>query len=217
MTHHQAVESMAAERYLLDEMSEIERYRFEEHFFECEECAEAMRLGHLLRTDAKELFTPDVSGTATAPAPARAQGPRWKVAVPWAAAATLALALGYQSIALQAPLPAGDTVAFSPVPLRAASRGQTPVIALPDRDTQVPLMLDITVGRPGEAVAYKLTRADGTALANGAAKVPESGLPLVLNVPVARLRSGGPFVVTVTAPEDSGEPPLEYRFDTSAS
>jgi hypothetical protein len=217
MTHHQAVESMAAERYLLDEMSEIERYRFEEHFFECEECAEAMRLGHLLRTDARELFTGDVSATAAAASPVRVHGPRWKIAVPWAAAATLALVLGYQSIAPQSPLPAGDTVAFSPIPLRAASRGETPVIALPDRDTQVPLMLDITVGKPGEAVAYRLTRADGTPLADGAAMVPESGLPLVLNVPVARLRSGGPFVVTVTAPEASGEPPLEYRFDTSAS
>ena len=31
MTHQQAVQSMAAERYLLDEMSELERHRFEEH------------------------------------------------------------------------------------------------------------------------------------------------------------------------------------------
>jgi hypothetical protein len=31
MTHEQAVESMAAERYLLDEMSELERHPFEQH------------------------------------------------------------------------------------------------------------------------------------------------------------------------------------------
>ena len=49
MTHAQAVATHAAERYLLDEMPELERYTFEAHFFDCDECAESVRTGALMR------------------------------------------------------------------------------------------------------------------------------------------------------------------------
>ena len=43
MEHHDAMESHAAERYLLGELSPDERDAFEEHYFGCEECAAAVR------------------------------------------------------------------------------------------------------------------------------------------------------------------------------
>src|SRR5258708_12600970 len=45
MNHAESVESMAVERYLLKEMQLAERDAFEEHFFDCSECAAGVRAG----------------------------------------------------------------------------------------------------------------------------------------------------------------------------
>lgn len=45
MNHQQALETMAAERYLLREMTAEERRLFEEHYLECAECLEAVTFG----------------------------------------------------------------------------------------------------------------------------------------------------------------------------
>ena len=51
MTHQQALDTMAAERYLLDEMTEVEKHEFEDHFFDCGDCAEEVRHGELIRQE----------------------------------------------------------------------------------------------------------------------------------------------------------------------
>ena len=53
MTHQQALDTMAAERYLLDEMTEIEKHAFEEHFFDCADCAHEVRLGEQIRVEVR--------------------------------------------------------------------------------------------------------------------------------------------------------------------
>ncbi len=53
MTHEHAVNTMASERYLLEEMSELERHAFEEHFFSCPDCAEDLRTAELMRAGAR--------------------------------------------------------------------------------------------------------------------------------------------------------------------
>jgi hypothetical protein len=45
MNHQQALDTMAAERYLLREMTAEERRMFEEHYLECAECLEAVTFG----------------------------------------------------------------------------------------------------------------------------------------------------------------------------
>lgn len=42
MNHQQAVDSMAVERYVLNEMTATDRQAFEEHYFNCPECLEAI-------------------------------------------------------------------------------------------------------------------------------------------------------------------------------
>ena len=49
MDHLQAVNTLAIERYLLDEMPREERDSFEEHFFSCVECAEDARVAATMR------------------------------------------------------------------------------------------------------------------------------------------------------------------------
>jgi len=53
MTHQQALDGLASERYRLDEMNEVERFEFEEHYFDCAECAEDVRLGDMIRQEAR--------------------------------------------------------------------------------------------------------------------------------------------------------------------
>ena len=43
MDHQQATQSTAVEKYLLDELTGEERDQFEEHFFDCQECATDLR------------------------------------------------------------------------------------------------------------------------------------------------------------------------------
>ncbi len=47
MNHSEAVESQAAEKYLLGELRAGERDNFEDHFFVCDDCADAVRSGML--------------------------------------------------------------------------------------------------------------------------------------------------------------------------
>ncbi|WP_263382388.1 zf-HC2 domain-containing protein [Granulicella arctica] len=53
MTHHEAVEQMAVERYLLGELSGEPRDRFEEHLFDCQECAADLKQSVLFLEGAK--------------------------------------------------------------------------------------------------------------------------------------------------------------------
>ena len=43
MDHHQATQLTAVEKYLLDELPPEVRDEFEEHFFDCQECATDLR------------------------------------------------------------------------------------------------------------------------------------------------------------------------------
>ena len=43
MDHQQATQLMAVEKYLLDELTPEVRDQFEEHFFDCQECATDLR------------------------------------------------------------------------------------------------------------------------------------------------------------------------------
>jgi hypothetical protein len=217
MTHTQALETMAAERYLLDEMSEIERFRFEEHFFDCEECAETMRLGHRLRTDARHLFVAPPASTAeqrveSVSVARPAWRPMLRVALPWAAAAVLAVGLLYdrnQTSSLQ------DVRALSPAVLRPASRGEILSVS-PDAGGAVALALDVNMGAAGDPIAYRLTRDDGGEIASGRVAVPPAGTPLLLVVPGNRLEAGGQYVIALTAPDNPAAPPSEYRFNVAA-
>ena len=43
MEHHEAVRSRAAERYVARELPPAERDAFEQHFFDCPECAQEVQ------------------------------------------------------------------------------------------------------------------------------------------------------------------------------
>jgi hypothetical protein len=55
MEHQNAQETMAAERYLLNELSEEENAAFEEHLFDCQECAADIRAGAAMMDAGREV------------------------------------------------------------------------------------------------------------------------------------------------------------------
>ena len=56
MEHSEAIRLMAAERYLLNELTPELRHSFEDHFFECQECALEVQAGDALIQHSKNIF-----------------------------------------------------------------------------------------------------------------------------------------------------------------
>lgn len=73
MNHDQAVQDMATERYLLDELSPKEKDSFEEHLFDCQECAMEVRSAMAFLSEAKaqlpEVTAPTAEGKLPAATP----------------------------------------------------------------------------------------------------------------------------------------------------
>ena len=153
MTHQQALDGLASERYLLDEMTEVERFEFEEHYFDCAECAEDVRLGDMIRQEARRAGVAMAPNTQVGrPAVVLTSAKWWRrpmVAAPWAVAATLALVVGYQSLVTVPGLrDAGGPQSIEPVMLRGATRG-----AAHARRHRTRSALRCVVGGPADAAA----------------------------------------------------------------
>jgi anti-sigma factor RsiW len=68
MSHEQAIQGQAAERYLLGELQGPEREAYEEHFFDCAACAEEVKTGAAFARATRDYFA---TAPAAAAAPAR--------------------------------------------------------------------------------------------------------------------------------------------------
>jgi hypothetical protein len=101
MDHHQAIQRAAVERYLLDELRPPERDEFEEHFFDCQECAADLKTTAEFLDGAKRELK---RAPALRPTPYVAKKPRfaflWRPAFVAPAFAVLLLAIAYQNFVL---------------------------------------------------------------------------------------------------------------------
>lgn len=151
MDHSEAIEQMAAERYLLDELTPELREAFEEHVFECPECALDLRAGAAFVDEAK-LQLPELTQPARSlPAAGRTaqQKRQWfswlspAFAVP--AMAVLTAIVVYQNVAT---IPALRSSANQPqvVPwtsVHVGTRGGAPTPVVADRAHGVVLLVDL--------------------------------------------------------------------------
>ena len=101
MGHDEVVRQRLAERYLLDELEGETRDEFEEHFFECSECALEMRVGSQFVVQSKAILAePEESGSKlTVLRPVRRDWFAWlrpAFAVP--VMALLLAVVGYQNL-----------------------------------------------------------------------------------------------------------------------
>jgi hypothetical protein len=237
MTHEEAVSSLAAERYLLNEMTERDRQTFEEHFFDCEVCADEMRSAAAMLQGAKAGFagtgTKAAGATTATPETPRAKAPGrvvpmvpkmpssspvWYRAatVPWAIAATLAVVTAYQSFMVMPSLRRDSApTALTPVTVRPASRGADAIVPLGSGSQSVTLALELAEAPESRELTYTLRRADGADVASGRVTAPPAGAPLLFLMPSSTLVGSMHYILTV---HDAGSPNRtlgEYRFEVS--
>jgi len=106
MDHNEAVEQMATERYLLDELSPELREAFEEHLFDCKECTLDLLAGAAFVDGAKaqlpEIAVPVAAspsrGTVQHTAKRRSWPSWWQPAFAMPAFACLLALIGYQNL-----------------------------------------------------------------------------------------------------------------------
>ena len=221
MTHQQALDGLASERYLLDEMTEVERFEFEAHYFDCVECAEDVRLGETIRQEARRAGA-TAQGPASAETGRRATvvtSPRWwrrpVVAAPWAAAATLALVAGYQSLVTVPTLRESvSPQALEPVMLRGATRGAATTVTIARGQRFVALSADVMDAPQSSALSYEILDSNRRTVASGQASAPSSGAPLLLLIPVNELTQAGRHSLILRA-TDQKSVISEYDFDVS--
>jgi len=229
MTHQQALDTMAAERYLLDEMTEIEKHAFEQHFFDCNDCADEVRLGERIRVEVRtvresEARSRESKGQASKTLERSArdsnviefnQRPVWRrpsIVLPWVAAASIALAAGYQSLVVVPGLIQSQPL--SPVMLREATRGALPTVTISPGQRFVALGVDVNAGSTKD-LTYEVLDASGNAILSGRTPLPPSGAPLLLLIPADELGSQGRHTLIVSGPDSSGAPFGEYSFDVT--
>jgi hypothetical protein len=200
ITHNEAVETLASERYLLDDMSELERHLFEEHYFSCHECAEAVRDGAAMREAASLASSEPRRPLILAPRKDRWSVRAWlrpEALVPLATAAALAMIVGYQSIVVIPNLQSGFAPqALVPIVLRPATRGSEPAITISPGSAFVSLEPELSANPTAASLTYRLRTESGDVL-SGSAPRPAPGARLLILVPTTFLKQPGLYTLSV--------------------
>ena len=228
MDHSQAVQQMAAERYLLNELTPEARDAFEEHVFDCPECALDLRAAAALVDEAKVQLPPMIAEQGAPPQPTplsgaikpKAKRDRWfswaRPAFAMPAFAAMLLVLGYQNFVT---LPALRWEATQPrllswVPAHGATRGGVHIPISADHKHGVALPIDLseeTVAPEHEGAAYTsyafdLLDSQGKLIWSGSVAAPrasETSQHVLLAIPGARLQNGT-YTVAVSGVDPHG-------------
>ncbi len=218
LDHLIATKRDIAERYILGELSPAEREKFEEHYFNCRECADDVRDLLAISSNSKTaLFQmPDYDEPAAGwQKTGWFQWFRlWRPQPAYVMASALALcaltvATTLQSISLRGQLVPQAVAEFA---LHPDARGEE--VELAARQTGQFLVLSADVPLAAPKLQWQVRGvASQTPLMEGAAVGPPSGSPLCVLIPASKLSSGR-YVLAV---RPDGVPPATsaevlYRF-----
>ena len=140
MEHYEAVEMMASERYLLDELTPELRDAYEEHMFGCTECADDVRFGAAFIDHAKAVLPEMAVAALPAGVPVSVRQPvkekrdwfAWlRPAMMVPAFACLLAIVGYQNLVVYPSLEASATeprLLPAATVLQGATRGGIPIV-----------------------------------------------------------------------------------------
>ena len=208
MEHSESVETMAAERYALGEMTLEERDQFEEHFFDCRECAPSVRDEVSIAVATHHLI----------PKPAAAPRNQWWVAVP--AAAALVAILGYQNMVtiprLRADAPPAAHVVHPHPLLTAESRegSMPPFVAA--RDEEVQLYFDVPPETPYPSYVAEVRDAQGKVRASSPITAEEAREMVTFSIRPGILEAGKyDVVVSGVSPAKQSAVLKHYPFELS--
>ena len=219
MNHSEAVKEMAAERYLLDELSPEARDAFEEHMFDCPDCALDVRSGSAFIGEAKaQLPTIGLGSPAasknTAPREKNKQWFSWlrpAFAVP--AMASLLAVVAYQNLVTLPRLHQSENQPHivTVAPLYGATRGGSRVVITADRANGIALPVDLPVDSAFNSYAsfrFELSNPQGKSVWTSSVSAPaqdaNADLQLSIVVPGGMLENGT-YVLTVSGIGAHGE------------
>jgi hypothetical protein len=197
MTHEDALQEMAVERYLLGELSGASLESFEEHLFECSECAADVKAGMTFIDAARvELRTP---ARIIKPQVERSSKLTSWFASPWVLGPALAaclLILGFQTFVVQPRLK--DEVARAQAPAvlnplvlaNAGARGDSvPEILAPEHGSFV---ISVDVPTTGGFASYRgsLLAPDGSVLWQTTISPEQARDALLIRMPTDATKEG---------------------------
>ncbi len=225
MTHKDAMDLGAVDKYFLGQLAADERDRFEEHFFSCKECSEEVRLTAIFLDNLKEVLKepyairtekrePEIS-----PAPAAVR--RWFFAPQIGLAAGIALLaiVGYQNTVVIPHLnrevaQLAGPQSYPPFFL-TASRSEPNVVTANRGDKRISLQFDKVPNRPFQSYQCELRSADNRLISQFTVPVPAQGDGWQLLLPIEGLASGS-YTLSVrgAAPGNAPEPVelAQYHF-----
>lgn len=232
MNHSEATKQMAAERYLLDELTPETREEFEEHVFDCPECALDLRAGTVFVTEAKlQLPALVTAGAETKAAKAAKKqsfwAALWQPAFAAPAFAALLIVVLYQNLVT---FPSLRDTATQPhiVPLAAmhgATRGSSHLSLTADRTHGLALPVELSAEpgvAPAASYAFELRDPQGKTAWTGTIPAPaqetEGEQPFSLVIPGKMLQNGSySLMVTSVSAQGVRTPVEQYIFDIVVS
>jgi len=199
MNHEQAIQEMATERYLLDELTPELRDAFEEHMFECQECALDVRAGNVFMVEAKAQL-PAIAAQAAPQepvrtAPARPKKPWWSIlTMPAFAAPVFAALLGVIAFQNLSTIPslrseATEPRIIAPSSLHADTRGAEPTVVQADRKQGASVLIDLPQQPGYSSYGIDLYDPQGKRIWTQTVTAPQAGT-LSLSIPGKGLEQG---------------------------
>jgi hypothetical protein len=208
MEHHKALESRAAERYLLGEMSEWERFDFEAHYFDCAACADDVRTGAALARGIKAVCSEDAALRPSVRVVSESARSGWfswlsfPVLAPSAAALALGFVAAYQGLVLIPGMRwAGSAQVLSPIVLRAEARGEEQAIEIHRNQAVSTLSLDVNAAPPGAPLRFEVDGPSGASRFADSTTAPPAATPLLITLPNSAIRQSGSWVLILRTPQ----------------
>jgi hypothetical protein len=220
MTHKDALQEMAVERYLLGELSGTSLESFEEHLFECSECAADVKTGMAFIDAARiELRTP-----ARVAEPRIEKTSKWTswFASPWVLGPALAaclLVLGFQTFVLQPHLKLEVARAQAPAVLNplvlanAGARGDSvPEVIAPEHGSYV-ISLDVPTTGGFSSYRGSLYAPDGSLAWQTTISPEQARDALMIRMPTDTTKVGlNTFLIQGLSASGTLEDLARYRF-----
>jgi Putative zinc-finger len=224
MNHQEALREMAVERYLLGELSGASLDSFEEHLFECSECAMDVKNGVTFIDVARA----ELNAPRKAPAPRLESARRWTswLLSPWILAPALAaclVILAFQAFVLQPRMRSQVAQAQTPAVLNplilanAGARGDSmPEIVAPEHGSFV-ISLDIPTTGGYSSYPCSLFAPDGSLLWQTTISPEQARDALLINMPTDKVKEGlNTFLIqgssTGAGPNGTLEDLARYKF-----
>jgi hypothetical protein len=201
MDHVTALNQQSVERYLLGEMSTVEAEEFEQHYFDCQECALAVEEGQIWSSNARAVLAGEIPETRRQESrdPAKRSlrdslRDWWRqpiLAFPVAAAVLLAAFSAYQGMVVIPGLrhQLGEARVLPAFLLIAASRGAASEISVPSGTPSLAVEADVPPDARFPEYICELS-AKGHRVFRVEAPAPAEGQPITILIPASELPAG---------------------------